>query len=100
MTKWKGVSGPESKGSDGMKTQGCKAQKVIADSRPQPHGLDIDFTLGRRIGSVGVSPGCVSGRSRWAGNTRSQPRLVRTVKICKRFGACRVSFNILNSVKN
>src|SRR5271155_5138466 len=58
-----------------MKAHGYKAQKVMADSRPQPHGLDIDFTLGRRTGSVGVSPGYVSGRPRWAGNTRSQPRL-------------------------
>src|SRR5271163_3208409 len=58
-----------------MKTQGCKAQKVMTDSRPQPHELDIDFTLGRRTGSVGVSPGYVSGRPCWAGNTRSQPRL-------------------------
>src|SRR5271168_4939372 len=58
-----------------MKAQGYKAQKAIADSRPQPHGLDIDFTFGRRTGSVGVSPRYVSGRPRWAGNTRSQPSL-------------------------
>jgi len=69
------VSGPESKGSDGMKAQGYKAQKVMADSRPQPRGLNIDCTLGRRTGSVGVSPGYVSGRPHWAGNTRSQPGL-------------------------
>src|SRR5271155_2954623 len=58
-----------------MKTQGCKAQKVMADSRPQPYRLDIDFTLGRRTGSVGVSPRYGSGRPHWASNTRSQPRL-------------------------
>src|SRR5277367_5087801 len=57
-----------------MKTQGYKAQKVMADSRPQPRGFDIDFTLGR-TGSVGVSPGYVSGQPSWAGNSRSQPRL-------------------------
>src|SRR5271170_7228779 len=58
-----------------MEAQGYKAQKVMADSRPQPRGLDIDFTLERRTRSVGVSPGYVSGRPRWAGNTRSQPSL-------------------------
>ena len=60
-----------------MKAQDYKAQKVMADSRPQPRGLHIDFTLGRRTGSVGVSPGCVSTvrRPRWTGNTRSQPEL-------------------------
>jgi hypothetical protein len=72
---WRGVSGPESRGSDGMEAQGYKAQKVMADSRPQPRGLNIDFTLGRRTGSVGVSLGYVSGRPRWAGNIRSQPSL-------------------------
>src|SRR5271154_1199779 len=58
-----------------MKAQGYKAQKVMADSRPQPRGFNIDCTLERRTGSVGVSPGYVSGRPRWAGNTRSQPSL-------------------------
>jgi hypothetical protein len=47
----------------------------MADSRPQPRGLDIDFTLGRRIGSEEVASGYVSGRPRWAGNTMLQPRL-------------------------
>src|SRR5271170_6548197 len=58
-----------------MEAQGYKAPKVMADSRLQPRGLNIDFTLGRRTGSVGVSPRYVSGQPRWAGNTRSQPRL-------------------------
>ena len=52
-------------------SQGYKTQKMMADSKPQPRGLDIGFTLGRRTGSVGVSPGYVSGRPRWDGNTRS-----------------------------
>src|SRR5271163_1383276 len=41
----------------------CKAD-ALADSRPQPQGLDIDFTLRRRTGSIGESPIYISGDSR------------------------------------
>ena len=54
-------------GSDSKVSQGFKAQRMMADSRPQPQELDIDFTLGRRTGSIRESPGYVSDDPRWAG---------------------------------